>query len=387
MLDVRRLRRVLTGTTACLAVLVVAACGGSSEGDDGSTGSGEGADVAEAERVLEAYRAGQFESPPTTAPTPQPGKNVWIVTYGLASTPGQDFDRGAKEAAEVMDWTTTSCDGKFSPDQYQQCYRQAIAAGADGLAIYVNDCASTQAALREVRAAKIPIVSAEAADCDDQKEGAEPLFDAQVEFAQGSFRDWLAALLEPVAAYVVTEKGADARIILLDETGNYAVGIMRDAFKQHIEELCPGCEIVDTVDYTGDEFGAPLQAKIGQALLKNPDANVIVTPYDDAAQVGAVPAVRESGRRGDILITAGPGSGTALDLIRSGDIAGGYAQDLSWEGWATMDALNRLFNGEEPMPSGQGIGWIDADNVPSGTYESPIDFAAIYTEAMTGGAG
>lgn len=386
MLNVRRFRRVLAAPAACLAVLVAAACGGSDDGDSAEGASKEGADTAAAESVLAEYRKGQFESPPTEAPKPQPGKNVWIVTYGLASTPGMDFDRGAKEAAAVLGWKTKSCDGKFSPDQYQQCYRQAIAAGADALAIYVNDCASTQAALREVDAADVLAVSAEAADCDDQKEGAEPLFDAQVEFAQGTFRDWLAALLEPVAAYVVTEKGADAKIILVDETGNYAVGIMSEAFRGYMADLCPGCEIVDTVEYTGDQLGAPLQQKIGQALIKNPDANVIVTPYDDAAQTGAVPAVRESGRAGDILVTAGPGNAPTLDLIRSGDIAGGYSQDLAWEGWAVMDTLNRLFNGEEPKPSGQGIGWIDAENVPSGTYESPIDYKAIYTKAFTGGA-
>lgn len=386
MLQIRRVRTTLAGFATCSVVLVAAACGGSDATGDSAAASGEGADIEMAEQVLAEYREGQFESPPTEAPKPQAGKNVWIVTYGLASTPGADFDRGAKEAAEVMGWDTTSCDGKFSPDQWQNCYRQAIAAGADALAVYVNDCASTQSALREVQAADIPVVSAEAADCDDQKEGADPLFDAQVEFAQGSFRDWLAALLEPVAAYVVTEKGADARIILVDETGNYAVGIMSEAFKGYISEMCPACEIVDTVQYTGTELGSPLQAKIGQALIKNPDANVIVTPYDDAAQTGAVPAVRESGRRGDILVTAGPGNAPTLDLIRSGDIAGGYAQDLAWEGWAVMDALNRIMNGEEPQPSGQGIGWVDADNVPDGNYESPIDYKSIYTKALTGGA-
>lgn len=386
MLQIRRIRRALAGLATCSVALVAAACGGSDGAGDSAAASGDGADLDMAEQVLAEYREGQFESPPTEAPKPQPGKNVWIVTYGLASTPGADFDRGAKEAAQVMGWDTTSCDGKFSPDQWQNCYRQAIAAGADALAVYVNDCASTQAALREVQEAEIPVVSAEAADCDDQKEGAEPLFDAQVEFAQGSFREWLAALLEPVAAYVVTEKGADARIILVDETGNYAVSIMREAFKGYLGEMCSACEIVDTVEYTGTELGSPLQAKIGQALIKNPDANVIVTPYDDAAQTGAVPAVRESGRRGDILVTAGPGNGPTLDLIRSGDIAGGYAQDLAWEGWAVMDALNRILNGEEPKPSGQGIGWVDGDNVPSGSYESPIDYKSIYTKALTGGA-
>lgn len=387
MFEIRKSLRALVAV-GCVVLFAVAACGGQDEEAAQAAGAGA-ANVAEAERRLEAYREGQFESPPTTAPTPQPGKNVWIVTYGLASTPAANFDRGAREAAEVMGWKTHSCDGKFSPDQWQQCYRQAIAAGADGLAIYVNDCASTQAALREARKAGVALVSAEAADCDDQKEGAEPLFDAQLEFAQGSYRDWLAALLKPSAAYLVSKLGDDARVLLVHEAGNFAVGIMSEAFREELRELCPACEIVDTVEYTGDQLGAPLQAKLGQALLKNPDANAIVTPYDDPALKGAVQAVRESGRSDEILLTAGVGIKPALDLLREGDIDGEYVQDIAWEGWGVMDTLNRLFNGEKPKPSGQGIGWVDAENVPPAGegYQPPIDYEAIYRKALAGRGG
>jgi len=393
MFDVRWVRKGLTVTAGCLALLVVTGCGDSDDGSGGGEAAAEspsassGANVAEAKKRLEAYRKGQFQSPPTTAPKPQPGKSVWIITYGLASTPAADFDRGAKEAAAVMGWKTKSCDGKFSPDQWQQCYRQAIAAGADALAIYVNDCASTQAALQEARKAGVKVASAEAADCDDQKPGAKPLFDAQLEFAQGSFRDWLAALLEPSAAYVVSTLGDDAKVILVNEAGNYAVGIMSAAFKKELNELCSTCELVDTVDYTGDELGAPLQEKVGQALLKHADVNAIVTPYDDPALKGAVPAVRESGRKDDILVTAGVGIKPAIDLVRSGAIAGEYVQDIAWEAWGVMDSLNRVFHGQKPEPSGQGIGWIDKENVPPAGqgYKPPIDYRAIYTKALGGG--
>lgn len=379
-------RRTLKAAGAAalgVALLVLAGCTGA--GDD----AGEGGDaltdeqVAAAQAELEKYREGVFESPPTTGPAPAPDKNVWIVTYGLAATPAADFDRGAREAAEVLGWTTNSCDGEFSPSTWQECYRQAVAAGADGLAIYVNDCASTQAALREARDAGVKIVSAEASDCSDQEEGAEPLFDHQLEFAQGSLFDWLGALLYPPAAKVTTEFGADARIMLMDEIGNVAVNVMNESVTEYLAETCPGCQVVSTVEYKGDEFGAPLQEKVGQALLANPDVNAIITPYDDAA-FNALAAVRENG--GDIMVTAGPGSDATIDLIRSGELTGGYTQDIAWEGWGVMDALNRLFNGEEPVPAGQGIGWMDADNLPAEgeSYESPIDYKTIYTKTFRG---
>ena len=378
----RRTLKTASVAAVGVALLVLAGCSGAAD----EAGDGEAltdAQIAAAQAELESYRAGVFESPPTTGPAPAPDKNVWIVTYGLAATPGADFDRGAREAAEVLGWTTTSCDGEFSPSKWQDCYRQAIAAGADGLAIYVNDCASTQAALREAHEAGLKIASAEASDCSDQEEGAEPLFDHQLQFAQGTLFDWLGELLYPAAAKVTTELGADARIMLMTELGAPSVKIMNDSVTEYLADTCPGCQVVTTIDYTGDEFGAPLQEKVGQALLANPEINAIIAPYDDAA-LNALAAVRENG--GDIMLTAGPGSDSTIDLIRSGELTGGYAQELAWEGWGVMDALNRLFNGEEPVSSGQGIGWIDIDNLPAEgeSYASPIDYKAIYTKTFRG---
>ena len=55
MLSVRRFQKAIACAAGCLALLAVAACGGSGGASTG--GSGATADVAEAERRLEAYRA------------------------------------------------------------------------------------------------------------------------------------------------------------------------------------------------------------------------------------------------------------------------------------------------------------------------------------------
>lgn len=388
MFDVRR-RPVWALVAATGVFLLVAAVGCGGGDDDDSSGTSGGVNTEEAEEVLQSYKDGQFGEPPSEAPTPEPGKNVWIVTYGLAATPAADFDQGAKDAAKVMDWDTTSCDGKFSPNQWQQCYRQAIADDADGLAIYVNDCASTKQALQEARKAGVVISTAEAADCDDQEKGAKPLFDAQLEFDQGSYADWLGSLLEPSAAFVATDGGEGSKVILMNEAGNFAIEEnMSPQFEEHLARFCPSCEIVDTVDYTGDELGEPAQEKVAQALLQNPDAEYVVTPYDDPA-LSAVPAVREAGRQGEVKVTAGIGIEPALDLAREGRIAGLYAQEIAWEGWGVMDNLNRLFNGEDPVPQNQGIAWVDESNLPAKGefFESPVDYEAIYTESLGGGGG
>ena len=83
----RRTLKTASVAAVGVALLVLAGCSGAAD----EAGDGEAlteAQVAAAQAELESYRAGVFESPPTTGPAPAPDKNVWIVTYGLAATPG-----------------------------------------------------------------------------------------------------------------------------------------------------------------------------------------------------------------------------------------------------------------------------------------------------------
>jgi ribose transport system substrate-binding protein len=72
-----------------------------------------------------------------------------------------------------------------------------------------------------------------------------------------------------------------------------------------------------------------------------------------------------------------------MDLVRAGQITLGAGLPLGWEGYAAVDALNRILQGEEPVPTGMGLQLFDADtNVPaSGGYVPPFDYKAIYKQA------
>lgn len=70
-----------------------------------------------------------------------------------------------------------------------------------------------------------------------------------------------------------------------------------------------------------------------------------------------------------------------MDLVRSGKgryFGVGFSN--VWEGWAAIDGLNRLLNGQKPANSGMGVQLYDADhNTPaSGGYVPPVDFHAAY---------
>lgn len=375
-------------TTLVAASAAFAACGSDSSSTDGTSadsGSAQEAADAATKRLASLYDESTFESPPTEGPAPEPGKNIWSITLGLAQDASADFDTGVHEAGELVGWDVTSCDGEFSPDKWTQCIRNAITDQADGMALYVIDCPSVQAPLKEAAEAGIKIVGVEAPDCSDVKEGADSLFDAKVSFTQGNFDDWLRAQAEANADFIIAETGGQAQIIDLWETDAWALNTMHDAFVAQVENECPDCEIVETIQFVGADLEGALNQKVEQALLQHPDANAIHSQYDDPSLTIA-PAVRQAEASGrELVVTGGVGGEAAVDLIRDDrGIDGEYTYDIEWEGFHAVDTLNRLFNGEDPVPSGDGIGYIDAENglPPEGQgWTTSVDFKSAYKQA------
>jgi ribose transport system substrate-binding protein len=74
------------------------------------------------------------------------------------------------------------------------------------------------------------------------------------------------------------------------------------------------------------------------------------------------------------------GYAPTAELVRSGAVAGGVAVDGDWQGWAGIDALNRVFNGQTPVVSGLGFqAWDKEHNLDaSGPWRSKVDYKSAY---------
>jgi ribose transport system substrate-binding protein len=394
-------RAIGAGVTVAVAVAVaVAGCGGSgsSSADVAQTGTaaddattsptnGSGERVAAAKRKVAALFANaSFGRPPATSPSPQRGKNVWSVVAGLAA-PGQVLVADAIEAgAKEMGWDLTTFDGRFTPSQYQNGIRQAIADKADGILLYTIDCKLVRTALEEARRARVPVVSGDGYDCSSEKQGAASLYDAEVGYTMGSFAELSEALGRAEADWIIAATDGKAKAIVFRETDlQFAIGV--DKGFQDEFETCAECSVVRTVDFVIGDLGIKIQEKAEQALLQSPDANAMMLAYDDLITAGVGAAIRRSGRNDELQVIAGGGFTPNMDIMRAnGGQDAAYAFPVEWEGWAAVDTLNRLFAGQPPAPSGIGIGLIDREHNlgSSGPAKAPLDFAAAYRRAWSG---
>jgi ribose transport system substrate-binding protein len=339
-----------------------------------------------AQHQIDLAYAGTDRDPPTTATKPQRGKKVWIISPSQIGESASVATNAAKEAGELVGWKMTLFDAKGDPANFSSGIRQAIAAKADGIILHAIDCAWVKQALVEARAANVKTLAYYALDCDDPSVKGEPLYSGTVNFGSqfGDYASLIRAWGAVKADWVIVKTQGLAKAISFKEDELLVVKYIREGFEQELAK-CKSCEVVKTVDFTIPDFGPKLQQKAQGALLQHPEANAIHVPYDTPILFGVGNAVLESGRNDQISVIAGEGFPSNIQLIRDNkgqDAANAFP--APWTGYAAVDSLNSVFNGQKPQDAGIGYRLIDRDhNMPAvgKGYEASKDFRAAYRKA------
>lgn len=372
----RRGQRATVLLAIAAMVSLVAACGESTSGDVGTTAPDV---VAEAQAALAKNREGTDRALPASAPKPQAGKNVWVISCTQAAEGCSQPATGAKEAGESIGWKMTVFDGKGSPDVFAEGIRSAIADNADAIILDAIDCVTVKSALQEAREAGVKIYGIFSMDCDDPFVGGEPLFDAQLTYEGGmNLGEYFEGpFIRSLADYVIAETDGEAQIIEFTQDDALISKHLNKGFEDRIKD-CSGCTIVAKVPITfSDLISGRLQTKAEAALTRYPQANVLYGLYDSALILGISQAVVASGRNDDLLVPGGEGLSPNIGFVRDNKgqdaIIGSPA---NWLGWAAVDGVNRLLQGEEQVDAGIGFQTLDREGpLPEQTtyYDGNVD--------------
>jgi ribose transport system substrate-binding protein len=374
----------------------VAACGSSSSSSSSTGGSSSEAEtteagggssfMAETEAAVEMYLSpkGTFQAPPSTAPKPQPGKHIALVSCGSTVIPSCGLEiEGAKEAAEAMGWTTTIIDAKEGdPTTTVSGIEHAVAEGVDGIFTYYIDCQYIKQPLEQAKQAGIPVVNADGQDCSETESGAPSLFTYTVRYnsGKGSFLEWIKEVFVAQAQYAVVKKEGKASVSFFTDNTSAAGQVAADAVKAYLEG-CEECESQELL-FPISDIGTNLQGKTETFFLKNQSVNAAIPAYSAILLGGLAAGAQGAGR--EILLSVAEGLPEGLDLIREEKAQYGYGLSYEWEGYAAIDSLNRIIDGQSPkVDSGIGVQLFDQEhNFPSGeNWEPPFDFRALYRKA------
>lgn len=348
-----------------------------------AAGDGEPDFLVAAQERLDRWYEGTHRDPPAESPPPMEGTNLWILSCGQAAEGCAVPADAAKEAAEAIGWDVTVFDGKLNPAEYSNGVNSAVAAGADAIVLDVVDCQYAAQALSDAKEAGVMIYGLHSLDCDDPAVGGEPVFDAELTYGEefSNYRELVIGFGGTKADWIIVQTEGQANTIQFNQDELLVVKYIGDGFEETMA-TCTTCEVT-SVEFVLADLGPPLQAKAEQALLQNPDANSIMVPYDSAMTLGISSAIEESGRKDELFVMGGEGFVANIQNARDDkaqDAGTGYG--FEWEGWATVDGVNRLLNGEEQVDCGCGFAVWDRDhNFPEEAgvpFQVPVDFRAHY---------
>lgn len=318
-------------------------------------------------------RVTSFEGP-TTGPAAQPDKDVVFLACGFAGEGCLTSAEGAASAGKALGWNVKLVDGKFDPRVFSRTIQEAIDQKVDGIVIDAIDADAVAGPIKAAREAGIVVGSYDSRN-DPSETGVS--FDVRMSFPRQG---------EALAAYMIWQTKGDAQPFILNSP-EFKGTAEWTAFAKSTFEECSSCTIVGTQDFTASVAATQLPPLAVTTKRQNPGMNVLTVPYD-AAVLPIIPSMAQAGILDEVKVGTFNATRPSVALIRKGELTATVAEPHGWGVWATMDNMNRVFAGEEPVEQNIPIRLITADNVdeiPEGqAWDGDIDYQSEYLKIWEG---
>jgi ribose transport system substrate-binding protein len=293
---------------------------------------------------------------PTTGPVAAEGKSIVVLAGDLKNGGILGVTKGVQEAADKIGWTMNVLDGAGSIQGRAAAFGQALALNPDGIIINGFDAVEQQAALEQVKAAGIPIVSWHAGPVI----GPDP--------ESGIFTNVSTDAMEVSAAaakWAFADAGGKPGVVIFTDS-TYAIAIAKaDKIKETIEAL--GGTVLEYVDTPIADTSTRMPSLTTALLQKYGESWTHALAINDIYFDFMGPALAAAGIPGDgspKAVAAGDGSESAYQRIRTDQYqAVTVAEPLNLQGWQLVDELNRAIQGEEWSGYTSPLHVVTKDNI------------------------
>lgn len=348
------IKKLSTIAVASAALLVLGACGGTSD-----AGGGSGADTAKADAARKTVEAAK--AIPTTEDLGQPidvsslkGKTIYSIPidskaefYSVGETAMK-----AVAAKAGVNYRTFPSDG--TQTSFQQGIQQAINAKAGAILLNGPLAETLGPQIDAAKKAGIPVVPLHLSD--SESEGTPGLeYEAFAPFNQA------ARLFTQYAIADLKGEPVHALVIKVSETGPSA-GMVK-TIEDTLKDEGPEGSSATVVNAPVAQWSTQVQGLVQSALLKDPNINAVLPIYDSIA-LYAAPGVAQAAANRDIKIYSFNGTPAILKMIKDGTVAVDVAENPDWVSYVNLDVAFRAMLGVDPIEGETGpLRLIDASNV------------------------
>jgi len=372
----------LVGAALMLALAVgLAACGGGGSSSSGTSESSSGesggsAKLAAFEKKVNeviAERSGpQTEGPPKTGPKAATGKSAYIIACSQALEGCQRESVAAKEAGEAIGWKMTLYDTESKPDKMVEGVQRAIDNKANGLIVQAIDMSALAAPLEKAKAAGATVVCFA---CVNSNEIAAQVIPSEQSFYEDGYA---------IAAQMYKNTDGHPRILVISNKETGVIVKRLEGTKKFVEECQAAggdCEIVDEQFFLYSNLTTAIPELVSVSLQQHQDTNAIWMGFDSAEEFVQQGAEQAGVSKENVGLYGFDGNKANIADIREGgwEVAT-MAGPFEWVGWAEVDALNRVFQGEEPVEEVVKAKLITKENAPeSDIYDGDgVDYEGDY---------
>lgn len=314
---------------------------------------------------------------PTTGPTMQKNKKVIFIASDMKNGGVQGVQQGLSEAAAAAGWKLETLDGGGSVKDQLAALNQAIAQRPDGIVIGGWNPNVAKIPLKKAVQQKIVLMAWHA----EPQPGPIAKYNVVANITSDS--NEVARL---AAQYAVVQSGGKAQVLIFTDS-LYQIALDKaNAMKQEIEK-CSGCKVVEFIDTPLADTANRMPSMTFSLLQKYGDSFQYALAINDLYFDFMAPALKTAGKGGKnapFNISAGDGSISAFQRIRSGDSQiGTVAEPLKLHGWQLLDEFNRAFAGQPPSGYVTPAHLITRDNIgsdggPQNHYDPQNDYQGHY---------
>ncbi len=295
--------------------------------------------VATALIMGQATAATDFDGP-ASGPGAAPDKTIVVLAADMKNGGILGVTNGVEEAAEKIGWEVRVLDGAGSVQGRTAAFGQAIALQPDGIIINGFDAVEQQAALDQVVATKIPMVS--------WHSGPKIGCDAPGGIFANVSTDAMTVSAE-AANWAVNDAGGKPGVVIFTDS-TYQIAIDKaDRIKETIEKM--GGTVLEYVDTPIADTSSRMGPLTTSLLQKYGGEWTHALAINDIYFDFMGPALAAAGIKGDgspKAVAAGDGSESAFQRIKTGPYQSiTVAEPLNLQGWQLVDELNRAVSGED----------------------------------------
>jgi len=312
---------------------------------------------------------------PRSGPKAQADKRILYIAEDLRNGGVLGVGRGIQEAAGVIGWSVRVIDLQGSAEGRAEGFAKALAQAPDGVILGGMDALANAHHLNPFQQRGIPVVGWHVAPTPGPVSGTPVAFNVTSDNLE----------VARIAAYYALSRSRGRAKVVIFTDSNFEIAMFKANAMADVIRECDGCRLLSIEDLAISRAetlmptrSRELRHRHGRDWQYSLAINDIY--FDFADTWGSLDADTPE----TVNISAGDGSASAFQRIRSGGLQGGTVPEpLNLQGWQLVDELNRLLAGQPISDYVAPVHLVTEENVrydggERGGYDPDNGYREIY---------